>query len=239
MPQPKSVKGMLALVGFFLLVSSDTLWPREFKQGFIVEPYTVKHVIISDSSLIHTILGEQLIDPAKVEKIKIIDVTNNGFGENDLITLLPQQTIYPLKGISDSLAQLMSGWKIERNKYIDQEVETEPDFSQYEQTQKPIFAIMGALLRALDRNYKALPIKINFQRDRRKMRFTMWGYLEDSLRYSPLEASYLTGSAQRYDLLYSVQNDTLILADTTLYDLIYIYKTLADTVFLPGENPSQ
>jgi len=34
-------------------------------------------------------------------------------------------------------------------------------------------------------------------------------------------------------MLHLFRADTLVVADTTLYDFLYIYKAVSDTVFLP------
>lgn len=57
----------------------------------------------------------------------------------------------------------------------------------------------------------------------------MWGYNESALHYTPMPPT-VPDPVVIYDLLHVLRFDTLIKADTSLYDLIYVYKTVRETV---------
>lgn len=72
-------------------------------------------------------------------------------------------------------------------------------------------------------------MKIVFERDDKGVTFEMWGYNPTTLNYAPPPP--VPDSVVTYDLVRVFRADTLMKADTKLYDLIYVYKTVSDTVY--------
>ena len=204
-------------------------------QPFIV-PHTVDKAIIIDQVLIKKIADEMLIplEDEKLEKMEIIDITQDGFGKNDIAKVYPSGKYYRVTEISDSLEEEMGSWKREASQDITFNLESSKDFyNLYEQRQSPQYLLLSSIAYALERVYKeSLPIELYFRRDASGITFNYWGYDADSLTYRPSKPVDLESSTA-YDLMYILQSDTTIITDTTLYDVMLIYKTLADTIFVP------
>jgi hypothetical protein len=91
------------------------------------------------------------------------------------------------------------------------------------------------LLRGLQRNYKEAPIKLYFERDAKTATFEMWGYNPNRLSYAPAPPA-MPDTITAYDVLSVTYEDTLVVADTTIYDLLYISRTVSDTVFIGADE---
>jgi len=225
----------LASILAFLIISSGTV---AFAQPYIV-PHSVDKAIIIDGLLIQRIADEMLItiEDETPEKMEIIDITQDGFGKNDIAKIYPSGKYYRLTEISDSLEEEIGTWKREVSLDITFNLEPSENFYKlYEQKHSPQYLLLASVTHALERVYKDnLPIELYFQRDSSGIIFNYWGYDADSLIYSPGRPVGFESSTV-YDLMYVLSNDTTFIADTTLYDLMFIYKTLVDTMFIPEKG---
>lgn len=159
---------------------------------------------LTDSTMIQFILDDFLIaeDISEIEKIEIVDVTNVGFGTNDLLIIHPSREIYILDAPqSAELLQHMLSWRI-----IDQRIDAESslryDFfdpgvdhnqslegdvdQQIEWVQN---ALIFDILESLDRNYQDMPISLRFERDNEGFTFQMWNYNINAFAYTPRPSS--------------------------------------------------
>jgi hypothetical protein len=164
--------------------------------------------------------------------MEIIDATGNGFGEDDLVKTYPSEQIYfPVP--SDSAQKIMNSWQFKANFQIVTQDRNAEEFENLptEQAENGIFA---SILRGVHRNYQDLPMNIWFRRDATGITFEMWGFNQTGLNYTPPPPP-LPDSVVTYDLVHISRSDTLIKADSTMYDLIYVYKTVSDTVIF-GEG---
>lgn len=216
-----------------LLMTVLTLASESFSQTTIsVDKITVPVVTIEDRALIDFFVYEFFIAETLVTRLDIIDATGNGFGEDDLVKSYPSQAIYfPVP--SDSAQAIMNSWKFKANFQIVTE-SREPEAFENLATEKAENGIFSAILRGVNRNYQDEPINIWFQRDSNGVTFEMWGYNLSNLNYTPPPPPH-PDSVTTYDLVHIFRADTLIKADTTMYDLIYLYKTVRDTVILGEE----
>ncbi|MFQ5709653.1 MAG: hypothetical protein ACE5HO_19525 [bacterium] len=215
------------LIWGILLLLSINLFSQDGKK-ISVDQMSVPVVSITDKSLIDFFIFEFFIPETLVTKIDIIDATDNGFGEDDLVKTYPSQSIYfPVP--SDSAQKIMNSWKFKSNFQIVTENRAPEEFENQPVESAPN-GIFAAMLRGINRNYDDLPIKIWFARDSNGVTFDMWGHNQAALHYTPPPPP-VPDSVTTYDLVHIIRSDTLIKADTTLYDLIYVYKTVSDTVF--------
>jgi hypothetical protein len=83
----------------------------------------------------------------------------------------------------------------------------------------------------LERNYQDLPIKLYFERDQQTATFEIWGYNPVKLQYKTAPP-VMPDTVTAYDIVHVLRQDTLVVADTTLYDLLFIQRTVSDTVFV-------
>ncbi|RMF69064.1 MAG: hypothetical protein D6743_02525 [Calditrichaeota bacterium] len=193
-----------------------------------VDKMTVPVVSIQDPSLIDFFVSEFFIAETLVTRLEIIDATRNGFGEDDLVKTYPSEQIYfPVP--SDSAQKIMNSWRFKANFQIVTENRAPEEFENLPQ-QKAENGILASILRGVNRNYQDQPINIWFQRDSSGVTFEMWGFKESALTYSPPPPP-VPDSVVTYDLVHVIRSDTLLNTDSTLYDLIYVYKTVSDTLY--------
>jgi len=217
---------------FFILAMS--LHGNLRSQDITVDKMTVPVVTIADSELIDFFMFEFFIADTLVTRMDIIDATGNGFGEDDLVKTFPSEQIYfPVP--SDSAQAIMNSWQFKANFQIVTDNRQPEDFESLptEQAENGIFA---SILRGLNRNYDDQPMNIWFQRDSGGVTFEMWGFNKTLLSYTPAPPP-MPDSVTTYDLIHITRSDTLIKADTTMYDLVYIYKTVSDTLIVGSEEP--
>ncbi len=197
-----------------------------------VDKITVPVVSVEDKNLIDFFMFEFFIPETLVSRMDIIDATGNGFGEDDLVKTYPSEAIYfPVP--SDSAQQIMNSWKFRANFQIVTEDRPPEEFENIE-SDRAENGIFASILRGVNRNYQNNPISIWFERDRTGVTFEMWDFDRKALSYAPPPPA-VPDSVLTYDLVHVIRSDTLIKADTTMYDLIYIYKTVSDTLML-GEG---
>ncbi len=194
-----------------------------------VDKITVPIVSILDRELIDFFMYEFFIADTLVTRMDIIDATGNGFGEDDLVKTYPSEQIYfPVP--SDSAQAIMNNWQFKANFQI-VTGNREPEAFESIQTEKAENGIFASILRGVNRNYAAQPMNIWFQRDSNGVTFEMWGFNRSLLNFTPPPPA-VPDSVTTYDLIHITRSDTLIKADTTLFDLIYVYKTVSDTLII-------
>jgi len=191
-------------------------------QDIEINQISVPTVKLTNSRLISFFMDEFFIPETLVTKMDIIDVNNNGFGEHDIVRLYPSDNVYFLEFVSDKAQSRMNQWKFKANFQITAENKDEEILNEYE-SNKAAYNIFGSILKGLNQNYYDLPIKIHFERDSATVLFELWGYNEMLLQEIPDHSTRLNDV-----ILTQISTKT----DTTLYDCIFIYKTITDTVYV-------
>ena len=214
------------------IVATLLVWPippAAAQNGTTVDQKMIRIASVSDQNLIQFFLFEFLITDTAVTKMEIIDATGNGFGIEDLVKCYPSERIY-VPTPSDTAQKVMNGWKFTANYQIVTQ-NSAPDVFEGTKSDAAQNGILAALLRGLQRNYKELPMKLYFERDAKTATFEMWGYSPSRLSYAAAPPA-MPDTVTSYDVLSVTYQDTLVVADTTIYDLLYISRTVSDTVFV-------
>lgn len=209
---------------FILFITATILFGQSVDNGQgKVSQISVPIMSITDKDLIPRLMDEFFIPETLVTRLEIIDVGLNGFGAKDLVKVYPSDEIYFIDFISNKAQELMNDWKFRANFQIISQNADPSVLSSYSEN-KPAYNIFLSLLRSLKRNYNDYPIKLKLERDSSTVKFEMWEYDENKLKFDPrampLEDDRLTRQA-------------ISIIDSTFYDCIFIYKTRIDTVFLP------
>jgi hypothetical protein len=204
--------------------------------GTTVDQKMIRVATITDPKLIEFFLFEFLITDSVVAKMEIIDATGNGFGVEDLVKCYPSERIY-VPTPSDTAQKVMNAWQFTANYQIVTQ-NSPPEVFEGTKTDAAQNGILAGLLRGLQRNYKDWPLKIYFERDAQTATFEMWGYNPTAVSYSPAPPA-MPDTVTAYDVVSVTYQDTLVVADTTLYDLLYILRTVSDTVFVGAHEGSE
>ncbi len=200
---------------------------------------------ITDSASIEWILDDFLIaeDPSQVERIEIIDVSNIGFGRDDIVVVYPSLNVYIVEQPSAELTEIMRSWGIQEQRR-DASNELQPNYfypafadtlSEEEIQERQIELVQGSiladLLESVNRNYTDMPLSLRFERDNEGFTFQLWNYDRDAFAYRPRPAAPDTVGI--YDFMYVVAADTIVIADTVMYDLMFINRAVQEIIELP------
>ena len=223
----------VVLVFFIATIAVAALTrPMQAQPQASVDQKMIRVASVTDRGLIDFFLFEFLITDTGVTKLEIIDATGNGFGVEDIVKCYPSERIY-VPTPSDTAQKVMNSWKFSANFQVVAQ-NSPPEAFEGTRVDAAQNGILAALLRGLERNYGDLPIKLYFERDNQTATFEIWGYNPSKLRYaSPPPA--VPDTVTSFDVVHVLREDTLVVADTTLYDLLYILHTVSDTVFV-GTN---
>lgn len=206
-------------------------------------PYTVDRIIISDQKLIEYILETQMIvEDSTVTALSLFDMTGEGFADNDILMTHPQMNVYILSVIPDSLLEIMKGWgsvvQVQLNLPADitgQDVRSMK--TKIPKGNRFRYSLLEALLKVVDNCYSGVDLSIAFKRDSLSTTIEVWDY--DKSKVDTIsEREILAGDTiEYYDILFMTNTDTVYMTDTVYYDMIYIYSSTNDTIFLPRDLP--
>ena len=210
------------LIFFFLWILQAPFSNAQHKNRIEINQVTVPKISINDSKTISYFMDEFFIPETLVTKMDIIDVSLNGFGENDIVRLYPSDNVYFLQFVSEEAQKKMNAWEFKANFQITAKNDELSIVDEYE-SNIPAYNIFGAILKGLNYNYQDLPIKIRFERDSSTVLFELWGHNEKALNVIPDPTSRLKDP---------ILTKIVAKSDTTLYDCIFVYKTVVDTVIL-------
>jgi len=219
---------------FILLLA---LFAVSFAEDVHVRPMMSYCATISDPVLIKQLLQQQAITlEAQTDSIEIIDAMANGFGENDLLVLYPSKQVFSLMTVEEPLKTMMENW------HYNLQQRTTPytrstDLVQQARTEKSAFAgLLSFIVRGLETYYNGSVVEGTFRRDENSSYIALWNFAPDSFKYKDAQGAGLSDTLHYYDLLQIVKKDTSFIADSTMYDVIYVYKTYRDTVYVPMDS---
>lgn len=205
-PMKKGAIRILLLIMVFV-VSSKIFSQTPNDKGYIVDQRTQWVCVITDPSLIKMFVDEFYISEDIITRIEIVDADGNGFSQGDLIKTYPSEEIYFLDEPSEKIQTVMDKWKFQPNFTVTLENTQTPDMLEKIPVQKAEYSMVASFLRGVNRNYKDWPLKAWIERDSIGITFQMWGYSDTKLKYTPPPPAG--------------------------YDLICIYKTISDTLYIP------
>ncbi len=203
---------------------------------------------INDRASIALILEDFLIpeDVDQVERIEVIDVSNIGFGRDDIVVVYPSMNVYIVEQPSRELAEVMRSWGIQEQRR-DASNELEPDYfypafadtlTENEIQERQLELVQGSiiadLLESVNRNYADMPLSLRFERDQEGFTFQLWNYEQDAFAFKPRPPA-VPDSVGVYDFIYMITADTTVISDTVMYDIMYISKSVQEIIELPPQ----
>lgn len=189
---------------------------------------------ISDSAFIELIFNDFLIpeNVSEVERIEIIDVSNIGFGSNDILVIYPSRNVYMLdRPSSDDLLRQMQSWRL-ADKRRDAENRLGADYfypgkkdSALQELERVygenpernlegdlvLNALISDILTSLQRNYTENSISLRFERDDEGFTFQLWDFQEEALVYNERpdpDTVFIADEAATEQLLAIVENES-------------------------------
>jgi hypothetical protein len=227
----------LVLFLFLILTLSSLTLADEVR----VRPYRAYCASVTDTTVIREFLQQQSIPTTEqTDSLEIIDATGNGFGENDLVIVYPSKQTYSLMTIEEPLKSMMKDWRYNAEQLTSPDTTSAQLFedARADSTGKGGFkGLLAFILKGLELYYGGNTVEGAFRRDQNSSYLELLNYNKDALKYRKLETAALSDTVHSYDLLQIVSRDTLVESDSTMYDVIYVYKTLHDTVYLPADAP--
>jgi hypothetical protein len=220
----------LISVVFIFCGNSEILFAQ--KKGVKLNQMEIPYAHITDSSLIQFFLEEFFITEENVVAIDVVDISRNGFGQDDIIITYPSRKVYTAP-TSEAALSVAGEWKFKAEFEKDSEIR-DPSFFDNSPTNKAQNAILADLLRTIQRNYKDYPIQLRFSQDSTSFRFQIWDYNPRALIYTPPPPP-LPDTVITYDVVNIIREEKFVETDTTFYDVIYIFQSMADTLFIPEE----
>ena len=195
---------------FILCLISASCWGQSPDPGYVVEQRTHWVAVLTDPALIQLFVDEFYLTEENIDKIEIIDANNNGFTKGDLIRTFPSEEIYFIDEPSQRLQAVMDVWKFQANFRLTVEHSRTPEILEQQPFRKAEHSILASIIRGLNRNYKGWPMKAWIERDSLGITLEMWGYEDSELKYTPPPPAG--------------------------YDIVQIYKMIADTVYIPQDR---
>ena len=191
-------------------------FPLHGQKTLAVQQEVIPVAYIFERQLITSIIESNLIpaDPDSVTKIRFIDITSNGFGDNDLLTLYPSKQTYPF--IVDSLlSNEIRSWRFNTGHQLVTQNRA-PEFFEQMRAENPQLDaenwILAGILRALNQCYTSLPVKLYFERDPSgTVRLDMWGMDTTTAAFSRPEALQ-QATKIAVDTVFVVQRDTIFVS---------------------------
>jgi hypothetical protein len=192
---------------------------------------------IVEPGLIEQVLKQQSITPeGRTDSLEIIDAMGNGFGENDLLVLYPSRQVFPLMTVEEPLKTMMDNWHYNLEQRTTPFTASQDIIKQAHAERNPFDGLLSFIVRGLEQFYSGRVIEGTFRRDENSSYLALWNFSPDSFRYKDPKNAGVSDTLHYYDLLNIVSRDTTYIADSTIYDVIYVYKTYRDTVYVPVES---
>jgi hypothetical protein len=235
------------------------LWPPEAQaqaQRANFTQVTRPVAQLTDPAAIDELLSELIITPQipqdSISRVEVIDVTENGYGPDDLVVVYPTGETFNIDPtlVTGRVQEIMSRWRL-RSEFqydaanapaealrpdSDTADDAPSDTAQTDTTQvraagpagenRAEEGIMADILESVQRNYQGDEISILLDKGADGFTLEMWDYDEQAMQYQ----SPPTGppdTVRTRDLVYVVRSDSIV------YDVVYINRKVEETKYIP------
>jgi len=181
-------------------------------QSVEIDQELVRYAIVREPKLVKFLVEDFLITESNVERLTIYDLVGDGFGEGDQARTYPGGKIYMISP-GKKAQTIMNNWRFGDNiKFTANATDAPELFESTPDSVRALGGIFAGLLRGMRRNYKGMPMKITLEQNEGVTAIEMWGYDKRLLEYTPPP----------------IENREVL---KPVYNLIYLEKTIADTVY--------
>lgn len=181
-------------------------------QNVEIDQELVRYAIVREPKLVKFFVEDFLITESNVERLIIYDLVGDGFGEGDQVRTYPGGKIYMITPGKKAQA-IMNNWRFGDNiKFTANATDAPENFENAPDSVRALGGIFAGLLHSLRRNYKGMPIKLALEQSEGVTAIEIWDYDQRLLKYTPPP----------------VENREVV---KQVYNVIYLEKTIADTVY--------
>ena len=218
----------LLLTVFFVL--PPALQAQESSE-VIVSRKAVPVAVIKDRKTIDFFIEQYFITEDHIDSMEVIDITENGFDENDVLEIYPSKRLVNLSE-SEAALDVMRNWK--RTGFIEMVGQRTRGQIEVHEREFPIAReLFGGLVRMIEQTYeyKGRKLSLFFEFDDIKgvAALKIWGFKDKKeLKEKPKSSLQFA-----HDVLFYTRTDT-VYVDRPVYDVIYIEQTTTDTVYVKG-----
>ena len=149
-------------------------------------------VQLTDSATIEFLVFELFLLPLQPPtRVQVIDVTQNGFGPDDVMIVYPSVEAFVIpEFIPDTVQNVMSRWAPDVEYRMDSGNMSSNALasligSENDEERLAEGALLYDLVEAVERSYRDLPVSLLFQRDSIGFTFQLWDYNRSSMTYTP------------------------------------------------------
>jgi len=190
---------------------------------------------LTNAERIDELLNELVIIPEipldSINRVEVIDITENGYGPDDVLVVYPSQETFMIQAgtITGRAQEMMNSWVLESEfQYDGANVPASalrPDSAQAQDAAQ--YGIMADVIESVNRNYAGESISLLLERGDETFTVQMWDYNSAAMQYEPRPAGP-PDTLRTRDLLYVVRSDSVV------YDVVYVEKTVEETEYIPG-----
>lgn len=195
---------------------------------------------LTNADQIEQLLDELVIIPEapldSINRVEVIDITENGYGPDDVLVVYPSQQTFMLQAgtITGRAQEMMNSWVLESEFQYDggnvPASALRPDSAQVQDAAQ--YGITADVIESVNRNYAGESISLLFERDEETFTVQMWDYNSAAMQYEPRPAGP-PDTLRTRDVLYVVRSDSVV------YDVVYLEKTVEETEYIPGGPTSE
>jgi hypothetical protein len=207
---------------------------------------------LTDQAAIDELLSELIITPQipqdSISRVEVIDVTENGYGPDDLVVVYPTGETFNIDPslVTGRVQEIMSSWQLRSEFQYDAAnapAETfrpdtvQADTLEADTTQAQFagglnrdrwaeYGIMADLLESVQRNYQGEEVSILLEKEADGFTMEMWNYEEQAMQHTAPPAGP-PDTVRTRDVVYVVRSDSVV------YDVVYINRTVEETKYVP------
>lgn len=212
---------------------------------------------LTDQAAIDELLSELIITPQipqdSISRVEVIDVTENGYGPDDLVVVYPTGETFNIDPslVTGRVQEIMSSWQLRSEFQYDaanapaetfrpdtvQADTAQADTLEADTTQAQFagglnqdrwaeYGIMSDLLESVQRNYQGEEVSILLEKEADGFTMEMWNYEEQAMQHTAPPAGP-PDTVRTRDLVYVVRSDSVV------YDVVYINRTVEETKYVP------